>query len=185
MNTKICFRCKIEKPANTDNFHKDISKKYGTTGECKACRKVRAKKLSDNGYYLTKEYKEKFKINKNKINTKRKLYGWKYPQKGSDKQLLQYMRNRIYYAIKNNKKTNSTIILLGIKSMEELWVHLESKFTKDMTRKNYGKWRVDHIKPCASFDLSDPEQQKLCFHYTNLQPLWANDNLKKAAKYTI
>ena len=48
-----------------------------------------------------------------------------------------------------------------------------------MTKENYGEWHVDHIKPCASFDLTDPEQQAICFHYTNLQPLWAVDNIKK------
>lgn len=46
-----------------------------------------------------------------------------------------------------------------------------------------GEWHIDHIKPCASFDLTDPEEQKECFHYTNLQPLWAKDNLNKGAKY--
>jgi hypothetical protein len=51
-----------------------------------------------------------------------------------------------------------------------------------MTRKNYGKWHVDHIRPCASFDLTNPKQQQICFHYTNLQPLWAIDNIKKGVK---
>jgi hypothetical protein len=52
-----------------------------------------------------------------------------------------------------------------------------------MTRENHGLWHVDHIRPCASFDLTDPEQQAICFHYTNLQPLWAIDNIKKGARY--
>ena len=52
-----------------------------------------------------------------------------------------------------------------------------------MTQKNYGEWHVDHIKPCASFDLTDPKQQEICFHYTNLQPLWAIDNIKKGSKF--
>ncbi len=81
--------------------------------------------------------------------------------------------------IKKSKKTQE---LLGC-TIEKFWVHLEEKFTKGMTQENYGEWHVDHIKPCASFDLTDPEQQSECFHYTNLQPLWAIDNLKKGAKF--
>lgn len=52
-----------------------------------------------------------------------------------------------------------------------------------MSWDNFGEWYIDHIKPCCSFDLTDIEQQKKCFHYTNLQPLWAIDNLKKSGKY--
>ena len=76
-----------------------------------------------------------------------------------------------------------TLDLLGC-SVEELWIHLEKQFTAGMTRENHGRngWHIDHIIPCASFDLSDPEQQSQCFHYTNLQPLWAEDNIKKGNK---
>ena len=67
---------------------------------------------------------------------------------------------------------------------EELVKYIESKFTEGMNWDNYGRkgWHIDHIKPCASFDLSNYEQQKQCFHYTNLQPFWWKDNLEKAAK---
>lgn len=68
-------------------------------------------------------------------------------------------------------------------SIDKLKQHLESKFTEGMSWDNYGDWHVDHIKPCASFDLSDPEQQRLCFNYKNLQPLWAADNLSKGDSY--
>ena len=51
-----------------------------------------------------------------------------------------------------------------------------------MTWENYGEWEVDHILPCASFDLEQPEAQRQCFHYTNLQPLWKADNRSKGAE---
>jgi len=54
-----------------------------------------------------------------------------------------------------------------------------------MNWNNYGYygWHIDHIKPCSSFDLSKDLEQRKCFHYTNLQPLLAKDNLEKGAKY--
>ena len=61
--------------------------------------------------------------------------------------------------------------------------HLERQFVDGMTWENRGAWHVDHIRPCASFDLTDPEQQRQCFHYTNLQPLWAEDNLAKSDRW--
>jgi hypothetical protein len=53
-----------------------------------------------------------------------------------------------------------------------------------MSWDNYGfrGWHIDHKKPCALFDLSLPEQQRECFHFSNLQPLWAADNLAKGVK---
>jgi hypothetical protein len=65
--------------------------------------------------------------------------------------------------------------------MSTLIKHLESHFTEGMNWDNYGVygWHMDHIIPCAAFDLTKPEDQSKCFHYTNLQPLWAKDNLSK------
>jgi hypothetical protein len=57
-----------------------------------------------------------------------------------------------------------------------------SKNLDDFADCKKAAWHVDHIIPCSSFDLTDSEQQKKCFHYTNLQPLWAIDNLKKSNK---
>lgn len=70
-------------------------------------------------------------------------------------------------------------------SVEDLKTKLEAQFQSGMSWDNYGRtgWHIDHIRPCASFDLSDPMQQAECFHYTNLQPLWALDNMKKGSTY--
>ena len=67
--------------------------------------------------------------------------------------------------------------------MEFFMKYIEAQFKPGMTWERYGEWHVDHIRPCASFDLTDPKQQKICFHYSNLQPLWAADNIKKGAKW--
>jgi hypothetical protein len=86
--------------------------------------------------------------------------------------------------IKTQTPSLGTLELLGC-TIQELKIHLESQFEEGMSWENYSKagWHVDHIRPCASFDLTDPTQQKQCFHYSNLQPLWAKDNLSKGSKW--
>lgn len=81
------------------------------------------------------------------------------------------------------RKAGSTREILGC-SYPEFKDYIKSKFTAGMSWENYGfnGWHIDHIMPCASFDLTLPEQQRLCFHYTNMQPLWAKDNFRKADK---
>ena len=68
-------------------------------------------------------------------------------------------------------------------SMSELRSHLESKFLPGMSWDNRNEWHVDHIKPLCAFDLADPEQQAVAFHYSNLQPLWALDNMRKGGRW--
>ena len=100
--------------------------------------------------------------------------------------LRMNLRHRIWSALQANEASKSGGIqqLVGC-SAADLMRHLEAQFTDGMSWENYGKhgWHVDHIRPCASFDLTDSEQQRQCFHYTNLQPLWATDNIKKGAKW--
>jgi hypothetical protein len=97
--------------------------------------------------------------------------------------LKSNLRNRINYACKhlNTKKNKHTVELIGC-SIQELKYHLEKQFSKDMSWNNYGKggWDIDHIIPLASAKTKE-EIFKLC-HYTNLQPLWHLDNLRKGAK---
>jgi hypothetical protein len=63
-----------------------------------------------------------------------------------------------------------------------LRARLEVKFQQGMSWDNYGQWHIDHIKPLAKFDLTDRTQFLAACHYTNLQPLWAEDNLSKGAR---
>ena len=69
-------------------------------------------------------------------------------------------------------------------SIEDLRFHLQKNWLPGMSWENYGYygWHIDHIIPCSKFDLSKLEEQKKCFHFTNLQPLWALDNIKKSNK---
>jgi phage-related minor tail protein len=93
------------------------------------------------------------------------------------------IRKRMWETIikAGHTKSAKTLSLLGCSPLE-CRNYLESLFTEGMSWDNYGPtgWHIDHIKPISSFDLSNPQEQKECFHYTNLQPLWALDNLIKA-----
>lgn len=95
--------------------------------------------------------------------------------------LAHILRTRIYQALKN-RKTIHTYSLVGC-SIENLRCYLENQFDDGMSWKNYGKWHIDHIIPCASFDLTQEDEQKRAFHFSNLQPLWASKNLSKGARY--
>lgn len=99
--------------------------------------------------------------------------------------MMKSLRTRHRLALKSQGATKDITSkeLFGA-SKEEVWKHLESQFKEGMTRENHGfkGWHIDHIKPMSSFDLSNPEQLKECCHYTNLQPLWWWENLKKSDK---
>lgn len=95
--------------------------------------------------------------------------------------LKENMRSRVNLAIKGGIKAGRTFEMVGC-SVDELKSHLERHFKPGMSWENYGLWQVDHIQPCAAFNLIDPEEQKACFHYSNLQPLWKLENLSKGDK---
>ena len=98
--------------------------------------------------------------------------------------LTRILRCRTYHAFKNGYGTKAfkTKELLGCE-WEVAKEHIEAQFTEGMSWDLLGKIHLDHIRPVSSFDLTDPEQQKACFHYTNLQPLWAKDNMAKGSSY--
>lgn len=97
--------------------------------------------------------------------------------------LTERLRKRLWHASKKVgiKKSAKTLELIGC-TLPFLREYIEARFLPGMSWENRTDWHVDHILPCASFDLTKPEQQRACFHYSNLQPLWAADNLKKRDK---
>jgi len=99
--------------------------------------------------------------------------------------LLHNLRRRLNHILKGERKSASTMELVGC-TLEELWTHLKSCPTWEswMTQENYGAggWDIDHIIPCEKFDHTDPAQQRKCWHYSNLQPMEHIKNLKKGAK---
>jgi endogenous inhibitor of DNA gyrase (YacG/DUF329 family) len=111
-----------------------------------------------------------------------RIYVYKRRKYDLSFRLRTYLGNRIRATLKRNPKLSTTIKLVGC-SIKKLRKHLEKQFTKGMSWSNYGKWHVDHIIPCASFDLSKPNEQHKCFNYKNLQPLWAKENLEKHDKF--
>lgn len=98
--------------------------------------------------------------------------------------LTKASRARIHRALRsaigNPGKARPTLDLLGC-SAEEYRAYLEALFEPGMTWENWGHWHIDHIRPLASFDLSDPDQQARAFHHTNTKPMWADENRSKGS----
>lgn len=100
-----------------------------------------------------------------------------------ERRLKKQVMGRIWQAMKRQSvNATGSFALVGC-TATELREHIAKQFADGMSFENYGKWHVDHIRPCASFDLTDPDQMKTCFNWRNLRPLWAAENIRKGAKY--
>lgn len=169
-NLKKCTICFIEKELS--NYHKRKNGKLGHSSTCKDCNN----KKMNQWRLLNKEHWLDYAKNYNKI--KRNLN----PQF----KLINNVRCRLYEFLKSRKtqKNNKTFDIVGCSPIF-LKEYLESQFVEDMSWDNYGVsgWHIDHIIPLSS-SKNEEELYKLC-HYTNLQPLWAVDNLKKSNKLII
>jgi len=151
------------------------SKRYTSTGTCVDCRTIQAK-----NYRNTPKGRE---------SRRSQLKKWRNSEKGKKFQTLPYQKlrrnlsNRIYISLKRQSgiKSKKTMELIGCK-IDFLRNHLEKKFSATMNWKNYGKWHVDHIIPISKFNLNDPVEQKICFNYKNLQPMWGLENIIKSNK---
>ncbi len=127
-------------------------------------------------YHLrwSRSEKGRIRINASRVELRRR---------SAQAHLKHKLRCRLNVALKKRyKKASRTLSLLGC-SLSEFQKHLEALFSPGMSWDNRGAWEIDHKRPCASFDMADPEQQKECFHFSNLQPLWRTDNRKKSHQW--
>ena len=185
-NKSICIKC-IE--------NSKVSKSKEVVLNCIHCecllseeelnRKHQYKNICINCLDIRKrDYKKNYKLqNPEKSKEQKRRYKKNRMKRDITFKILHRLRTRILLVLHGKKKAESSMNLLGC-TAEHFKKHLEEQFKDDMSWENYGirGWHIDHIKPCASFDLSVIEEQKECFHYTNLQPLWWFDNLAKSDK---
>lgn len=102
--------------------------------------------------------------------------------KTMDARIALRLRNQLNKALKGQRKFGRAQELLGC-SIENFRIYIESKFDTGMLWSNYGTvWHIDHVMPCAVFDLSKQSHQKRCFHFSNMQPLFASENIRKGMK---
>ena len=161
-------------------------KKYKSDSAYAKKQKEKSKKI-----YHSLSDDEKFERNKRNREKedpiKRRTYFRNYQNRRNKEdinhRLAGSLRARIRAAIKRDKTTKSfkTMKLVGC-TIKELKKHLQEQFEPEMNWRNYGRWHIDHKRAVTKFDLTDPKQQKKCFNYTNLQPLWGSENLRKSNK---
>jgi hypothetical protein len=176
---KTCSKCSIT--YDISFFVKDKTRKDGLQSQCKSCDKAYRLNNKERKSIYDSQYNQ---INKRKKSEYNRVYIKDRLKKDDLYKLTQYTRHLIGTSFKRAckggiKRKNKTEDILGC-SFEELMIHLQNKFTKDMCFENYGKWHIDHIIPISSAKTEE-EIIKLN-HYTNFQPLWAVDNLKKSNK---
>lgn len=190
-----CRECSKACKKEWDNKNKEWTREYAKIPE----NKERSRKQYKERYYSDSLFREK-QLEYNRV--RRRLEPAKIKQRENEKfrrdtninyKLGKSLRSRIGAEIRKLKKQLNidvnkcakSIDLLGC-SISELKVYLESKFQSGMNWENHGYgdncWHIDHILPCASFDLTKEADQRKCFHYSNLQPLWQSDNLSKSDK---
>jgi hypothetical protein len=202
METKVCTKCNIEKELKY--FNKMSKVKCGVRSYCRECQSIESKKYRIDNKEKIKEYNTKWnKENQeyykkyfeeyNKLNyekeKERKLKWSRDNKEYSNNYQKQRKKEDILFRLKTNIRTSvnrylkykskHTFDIVGC-TPQFLKEHLESQFIDGMTWENRSEWHIDHIIPLSSAKTED-ELYMLC-HYKNLQPLWAEDNLKKSNK---
>jgi len=113
---------------------------------------------------------------------RQKNKGYKPP--GLNARIAMNLRSRLSAALRYNSKSGSAVKDLDC-SIDELKIYLENQFGEGMTWENYGQWHIDHIIPLSIVDLTDQGVVLKVCHYTNLQPLWAKDNISKGGRNRV
>jgi len=208
ITSKVCSKCNIEK--DIDKFHKHIKSKDGYCWSCIECNNyknlienreefernaannmkkcIHCKEVKSLDHFF-KDKKTKLGVKPNcKICLQKRKQIYTNNKKKTDPRykIECTLRIRLRKLVKNNingKNSKGNIFnkFIGC-TTNELIKHLESKFTDNMSWSNHGQWHIDHIIPCSNFNFLDPDEHNKCFHYTNLQPLWGIDNIKKSNK---
>lgn len=192
MEKKICSKCNIEK--EVCEYNKQKISKDGYRNYCKLCHLEYSQKYVTENFDKYKNYQDVYHSN-NVENHRKKSSEYYQNNKEKVHKYLKYkydtdeifklrvtVRTRInvFLRKKNITKKNKTFNLVGC-SPEFLKEYIEKQFTEGMCWELFGAHiHIDHIIPLSSAKSED-EIYKLC-HYTNLQPLWAEDNLKKGGK---
>lgn len=141
-------------------------------------------------YHKNREKRAEYAKNYQTANREKRNYYAKEYQRNKRKtdivfRIKNSLRCRVKSAIIRGHKSSKTLDLLGC-PVEDVKQYLEQQFKSNMSWENYGKyWEIDHIKPCSSFNLLIEEEQKKCFHYTNLQPLTVIENRRKYNKIRL
>lgn len=190
--SKFCKYCNAEHPFTKDFWYalntapqcKEFYKAYRTKNAGKV-REARRKYTQDwrkrNPGYMAKAAAKYYAANRKKVIQANFNYTERRRKKDAGFNLSIVLRQRLYVALKKRYKAGSAVRDLGC-SIEEFVKYIESKFLPGMTWQNHGRdgWHIDHIQPLSSFNLENPEEFKQAVHYTNLQPLWAEENIRKS-----
>lgn len=162
VNCKVCRKCLIEKDLSEFTIRTENLRPASHCRQCKNETKTKQRR-ENHEEWLEKE--SKYIKNRRKTDL---LF-----------RITANLRCRMWLAIKGLRKADSTFALIGCSS-DFIKTFIESKFMKGMTWENYGKfWQIDHIQPCITFDLTKEEEQRKCFHYSNLRPLWKTTEIAR------
>jgi hypothetical protein len=180
---KICNGCKTEK--DISEFNKNSKSKDGYRNECRACHKIHnARWWKKNKEKLVVKNREWKKSNREKVLETTKKWQKNQRENNTHYAVAHSLRTRINQAIRSDYKAGSAVRDLGC-SVEEFKKYIESKFEPGMTWENRGRWgnvwHIDHIKPLATFDLTDRRQFVEACNYQNMQPMWCVENNIKGA----